>query len=184
MNKQYIQYNLKTKEKHVHQGDIYKEIDILIYNAEGELLEVTFPYVIVASQECDLSQDYDNRCDLNTEKHDKYIPSIIVVAAYLKELFKKGDHLRDINQTMEDHNSARMKLIEQNNNFRYQFLSGCSDYQIPELVVDFKHYYTISRDYFCSKFLDENHYLASLNSIYREHFSSRFGHYLCRIALP
>lgn len=189
-------------EKHnlsrVHQGDIYKNIicprvhyDEL--RKEPILIVEKFPYIVVISQECDLQQDYTNRelnRTLQTENyHGGYIPSILLSPAFLSDTFRSGEHLSSGEKNkkswkIERINSSRWKIIKKNNNFRYHFLAGDLNIQMNDLVVDFKYYYTISREYFYNNFLKRKYYVSSLKPIYREHLSYRFFHYLGRIGLP
>lgn len=53
---------------------------------------------------------------------------------------------------------------------------------IPELVIDFKHYYTIPTEEMYEAY--KENYLASVEPLYREDLSQRFANYLSRIGLP
>lgn len=54
--------------------------------------------------------------------------------------------------------------------------------QLPELVIDFKHYYAIPRDTLFRMYPE--HYLVTINQLFRESLSQRFSNYLSRIGLP
>jgi hypothetical protein len=93
-----------------------------------------------------------------------------------------GTHLEELNLTMEKLNSDRWNLIKTNQNSRYYFLDKQSDLQIPDLVIDFKHYYSIQRDILYKEI--KRHYIGSINELFRECLSQRFAFYLSRIGLP
>jgi len=96
---------------------------------------------------------------------------------------KAGNHLRDlfsINQT--NIGGDQFKKLKQNKDERYHFLSPCDEYQIPELIIDFKIYYTLQVDYIENRYHDC--YLATINELFRELLSQRFTNYISRIGLP
>ena len=78
--------------------------------------------------------------------------------------------------------SKRWKIVQNNQNPRYHFLKGEKMYQVPNIVIDFKHYYTIPRDELYKNY--KNHYIGSINELFREALSQRFAYYLSRIGLP
>ncbi len=178
----------KRENGRVYQGDILRDMLLLemeYVDEEGSgysIIEKKVPYIIVLTQDCDLEQDFNNRAQIS-EKHDKYIDSILVCPAYLAEEFRKGKHLENFGLSMEMWNSKRYDQIKKQNNYRYHYLEGYQPYQIPNLVIDFKHYYTIPRNviYFAKK---NGHYLASLRELFRENLSHRFSYFLSRIGLP
>jgi hypothetical protein len=69
--------------------------------------------------------------------------------------------------------------IEINDNPRYHFLK--SDIDLPDLVVDFKRFFTLPRDEAYS-LLDSRK--ARLDTLFRESVSQRFASFQSRIALP
>ena len=174
-----------------NQGDIYRKLSvpfstIPVQGGSGEEIEITeidYPYAVVLSQECDLEQDYTNRCNAN-EEHDKFLPSILFAPAYLSEKLRYGKHLEEIGMKMQHISSIPWKVVKQNKNYRYHFLDQGLTLGVPELTIDFKHYFTVPRGLFCYQFLNEHHYVASLETLFRETLSIRFGYYLSRIGLP
>lgn len=56
-----------------------------------------------------------------------------------------------------------------------------SGIQVPNLVIDFKHYYTVSRE---KMYNNLNNYFVSSKPLFREQLSQRFAYYLNRIGLP
>lgn len=187
------------------QGDIFKNITIindikLEYDPEGNLEKAAineglYPYAIILTQECDLEQDYLNRKILYEDqrapiakvaeiKHDKYIPMVLLVPAYLAEKLKDGDHLiEEFKQRMERYRGTSWDKILNNENKRYHFLKTNADLNIPNLIIDFKHYFTLSRDVFYEKYLNTS-YLASITILFREELSIRFSNYISRIGIP
>ena len=77
---------------------------------------------------------------------------------------------------------TRWNLINNNEIPRYHHLDRYDDYNIPDLIIDFKHYYTVQR----MRLYEEvsQTYLATVNELFRESLSQRFAQYLSRIGLP
>ena len=178
----------KRNNGRVYQGDILRDMLLLEMQYADDIgskynvVEKNVPYIVVLTQDCDLEQDFNNRNQIS-DKHDKYMESILVCPAYLAEEFRGGNHLEEFGLKMEKWNSKRYKQIKTQNNYRYHYLDGYPPYQIPNLVLDFKHYYTIPRDviYFAK---ENGHYLTSLRQLFREDLSHRFSFFLSRIGLP
>lgn len=185
------QYIFNEKEDRVCQGDIFRDLvyDYRVYKDETGALasdRITLSYVIVLSQDCDLESDYRNRSQKAEEQHtqDKFLHSILVCPAYLADEFRQGVHLKGpgFGLTMEKYNSERWAIIQDKKNERYHYLTADLTLQIPNLVIDFKHCFTIPR----SLIYDSRgkHYIATINELHREALSQRFAYYVSRIGLP
>ncbi len=82
---------------------------------------------------------------------------------------------------MEFYNSAEKKKITQNNNIRYHYIEFSKDILLPPLVIDFKHYFTVSLGNLEEQLTNR---IYSIDPLFRESISNRFAHYLSRIGLP
>lgn len=167
----------------VYQGDILQNLSMksLEYvDGEYNIISIDLPYAVVMTQDCDLEWDYNTRTSVKT--HDKYLPTILICPAYLAQLLKDGTHLKNLGQIMNKWNSDQFKGIKKQNNDRFHYLEEHTNLQVAELVIDFKHYYTIPRNALYQVYTEK--YLASLNQLYREYLSQRFFNYLSRIGLP
>lgn len=169
------------------QGDIIREMKIVewaeVIDNEIIVLERSLPYGAILSQECDLEHDYNNRADLEKCKisTDKFLQMLLVCPAYIAEDVRQGTHLP--NHIMQSFGRDQWKRIKQNNDSRYHFLAEDPEKQVPDLVIDFKHYFTIPRAIAYRDSIKSN-FVASLDDLFREHLSNRFAHYLSRIGLP
>lgn len=173
------------------QGDIYLDVKLIqdimqVETPEGEhewvFNEVTYDYSVVLTQECDLEQDYYYRI-LDKGDQDKYIPMILMVPAYLAESLRYGKHLTGYGQKMQHINSDDWKKVKNNDNKRYHYLKIDTYKNVPELVVDFKHFFTMSRDIIYNKIMNMS-YKVSLTILYREELSQRFCSFISRIGIP
>lgn len=77
---------------------------------------------------------------------------------------------------------TRWKILTQNETPRYHYLSESPELNVTDLVIDFKRYYSVSRDYLYSIF--PKFYFISLKELYREDLSNRFYNFQSRIPLP
>lgn len=186
-------YEKDSKKHGISQGDLFQDFNYVRWaeliegnietdEIEIETDEIEIPFFVVLTQSCDLEKDFEDRNKSEKEKRDKYIQSILVGPAYIADLVRSGKHLEKAGLIMENYNSKRWNIIKKNNNERYHFLERNEELGIPDLVIDFKQYYTIPT-YILYKFY-KNHFVGSLKPLFRENVSHRFAFYLSRIGLP
>jgi hypothetical protein len=180
-------YKHETDKTKILQGDIFNNFDYIgwVEEVDGKIVDIVkiqIPFFVVLTQICDLEQDFNDRTNSNIEKKDKQIQSILVCPAYLAQSVKCGQHLLNLGLTMESYNSDNWRLITTNQNKRYHFLKNEKTLGIPDLVIDFKQYYTIPVQVLYKVL--KKHYVGSLEDLFREDLSHRFAHYLSRIGLP
>jgi hypothetical protein len=178
----------KSTSERYEQGDILRDVTLIQWADVEEdrainVVERTLQYCVIVSQECDLEHDYNNRMNAEKKTEDKYLQSLLVCPAYPADSFKRGEHLKQLGLRMENINSESFKRVAQNNHARYHHLGRHDDFQVPELVVDFKHYMTVPRDILYREQFGPC-YLATLEILFRDSLSGRFAHYLSRIGLP
>lgn len=172
----------------VVQGDILKDIMFVEWDLLGpdpsdvSYITNNLPYIIVLSQDCDLDHDYKNRHNECAEKQDAYLQSILVCPAYLAEDLKAGVHLKGFDLIMEKKGGDNYKKIQRNLDPRYHYLLGDPEFQMPNLIIDFKHYYTLPVNFLYRIY--GSRYVASLEELFRESLCQRFSFYLSRIGLP
>jgi hypothetical protein len=175
--------------KRVRQGDIFSNIPYYEsyneHNGEFELNIYEFPYVIVLTQDCDLEQNASAREKISSTEYlvenDKHIISLLVAPIYNSENFVQGKHLEGIGIKSQTQNSKLKKPIMNNQNQRYHNLEFADDVVVPNSVIDFKHYFSISLSYLES---NQKKRICGIEPLYRELISQRFSNYLCRIGLP
>lgn len=180
-------YYKKQDKQRFCQGDILRDVKVSISSPfewqqqEGDIFDFDLPYCVIMTQDCDLTWDYDGRNNLEEVNNDKFLPTILVCPAYTDESFYKGEHLGG--WKMRAYNSGEVKKIQNNDEInRCHFLIGDSELQIPNLVIDFKHFYTLPTDILYEQY--GGVYLATINELFRERLSQRFANYLSRFGLP
>jgi len=179
-------YEKDTKKYYISQGDIFQNFDYVrwaeLIEGEIEIDKTEIPFFVVLTQSCDLEQDFKDRNKSVNEKRDKYIQSILVCPTYTADSVRMGKHLETFGLIMGSYNRDRWNIIKKNNNERYHFLEKKEDLDLPDLVIDFKQYYTIPTHILYKLYKD--HFVGSLKPLFRESLSHRFAFYLSRIGLP
>ncbi len=176
------------KKSRISQGDIYRNIELIEYVAEKEgkveIPIITFPLVMVLTQECDLEQDYKFRYGrLKKGTQDKYLISVLVSPLYNLEHVLDGEHLSELNLKMEPipRKGTAGNYLFQNERPRYHYIDFPQDITIPPSVIDFKHYFTVNVEYLRKH---KDNFVCRVSPVYREDISQRFASFLSRIGLP
>lgn len=165
----------------VHQGEIISGLEHYEYDpVKSGAVKTVHPYVIVASQECDLLWDYMSRANGEPGKLGHVLIFEAQDAGELRKLLPPG---KDI-----------WKPITKNKNERYGFLEevvmelDSKSTGIPELVVDFIRYFTLPTAELYRQISDPSPESAQrrcrLVTPYREHFQLRAYSFQARVALP
>ncbi len=172
----------------ISQGDILRDVAFELIEEGARVIELTFQYIVVLSQDCDLEEgssllSTDLKCEDSCKIFNQFLHSVLFVPAFPAELLRSGEHIESLYRIKTTRiNRDLWKPIIQNQNSRYHFLPKDNNHQIPDLVLDFKAYYTLPFEYFLSK--HKAHYIATINELFRERLSQRFSNYLNRIGLP
>jgi len=174
------------------QGSLYRDMILVIPGGSLRADKIPFstlemPYAVAMSQECDLALDCEAReKDLSHKPapEDKLLLSVLICPAYRSSLFKEGRHLEDLGMKMHRHSSKPWGVLKNNSNPRYHFMCAWPPLQVPELVIDFKHFHTISTEFLRKVYGGPKHHIARLACPYREELSQRFASYLARIGVP
>lgn len=175
---------IKHRKARIAQGDILRDISFLVgaesKNSTASLDSIELQYAVVMNQDCDLNSDYLSEQDSNG-KGSSSIPSILLCPAYPAEQFFKGEHIAEWN--LQKMNGKLPDKIRKNDELkRYHYIASDTELNIPELVIDFKHFYTIPRDTIYE--IRKSSYIATISELYREELSQRFANFLARIGLP
>ncbi len=184
------------------QGALYRDVETTVVSADVdaqtghvELAVWDFPYSVAMSQECDLAQDESSRMAIQESAsesggededigHDKILLTVLMCPAYPADKLREGKHLVELGRAMENHSSKPWRLIKSNQNPRYHFMARWRSLQVPELVVDFKHFFTVPIELLLHRYGTNKNYVARLAPLYREDLSQRFAAYLARVGVP
>ena len=171
----------KIEEGRIMQGDIFHDIDVIedvIVKDDGsiQLKVITFPLVICLNQDCDLHTDYIHRADNKSGS----LLHLIVAPLFETSSFREGKNWGELMNVGEHINSNMLRIIKNNNDPRYHYVVF-PEIDMPELIIDFKYFFTINRDYLYNRL---DHKVCSVDDLFRELISQRFCDYLSRIGLP
>jgi hypothetical protein len=184
----------------VPQGDRLRQGEILagvvqvcqslatIGEPEIQVEEITYPYVIVLTQDCDLEQDAQLRQKANQDSGDwadtggrQKLKSVLLCEAFpvadLKSMLPPG---KDI-----------WKRVIQNKDERYQCIESvppdldAANLGIPSLGCDFRRFFTVPADELYRRLdLKRMPRRSRLLTPYAEHLQHRFCSFQARIPLP
>jgi hypothetical protein len=112
---------------------------------------------------------------------DKLLPNILILPAYTAAKFRDGKHRGERIKSMQ-WNSDKWSTIKSNQNPRFHYIKLNEKFQVPELVIDFKHVYTLNRELAYKGI--KTFYFISMAELFREQISQRYTNYLGRIGLP
>lgn len=171
----------KLENERIMQGDIFHDISVIedvIAKGDGsvQLKKITFPLVICLTQDCDLHTDYIHRADNRSGS----LLHLIVAPLFEITSFREGKNWGDVMNIGDHINSEKMKSIKQNNDPRYHYVVF-PEKEMPELIIDFKYFFTINRDALYGRI---NQRVCSVDDLFRELINQRFCDYICRIGLP
>ena len=174
-------------EERICQGDIISDVEYIERVTENngilEVSKISFPFVVILTQDCDLAQDHTFR-EEPKETQDKWLISVLVAPLYNAEHVFSGEHLLDIGIKSQPINKKKTDgtLLQQNQKPRYHFLEFPDDILVVPCVVDFKHYFSVPVMYL--RELKKTNFVCTVSELYREDLSHRFATFLSRIGLP
>lgn len=171
----------KIETGRIMQGDIFHNIDVIedvIVKPDNaiQLKKITFPLVICLNQDCDLHTDFIHR----KENKSGSLLHLIVAPLFEISSFRDGKNWGDLMNVGDHINSEKFKSIKNNDNPRYHYLAF-PEKEMPELIIDFKYFFTVNRDALYHRL---DHKVCSVEDLFRELINQRFCDYLSRIGLP
>lgn len=194
-------YLLSSQNGVLRQGEIISGLVQVVAaletigSDEGEKAQKQeYDLAIVVSQDCDLQQDFDSRQN-GTSLHRR-LSDILFCQV------EKADDVRFAtnNAIADEEDKARSSLlksrdvwkkIQENNDFRYQYLRAVEPGQdasregLSPLIIDFSRTFSIPRNEVYRRLeLRSATRRTVLNTPYLEHLAVRFHHFHCRVALP
>lgn len=171
-------YTVSELSEEFRQGEVLSNVmQYRFDSATGEVEAIQHDFVIIASQDCDLYQDFTkNKLGEASDLND-----VLIFQAFDAKAHKAILGGSDI-----------WRRVEKNRDDRYQFLEsipGACDKMgigLPALVVDFKRFFSLSTGELRRQCIAHGGATrrCRLNDLYREHFQSRVAFYLQRVALP
>jgi hypothetical protein len=171
-------YSIDGMTAELRQGEIISGLTQYSYNpSTGDVDALPIGLSIVATQDCDLLQDF-------TKRRDAHVGDLNCILLF------EAQELLEFKKSVPPGKDIWKKII-QNKDERYQALQAISNdidllkIGIPDLVVDFKRLFAISPDDFYNQINSgTTQRRCRLEMPYREHFQNRAAFYLQRVMLP
>ena len=168
----------------VAQCDIFRDIVLVesvdVAGDQMTLSQIKFPFAMCINQGCDLESDIRDREKPQAANSDKALLHLIMLPVFDAEKVLMGTHWGDLYASIPDLGQKR-DYVCQNEVPRYHYLRFPEAEKIGPFIVDFKHFFTVSRDYL---YRNIGNRVCSLADLFRESVSTRFANYLARIGLP
>ena len=171
----------------ISQCDIFQDITVVesirIDGAEVEMKTIAFPYVICLNQDCDLNSDKrDKTINPDANKNCRLL-HLIVAPLFIFDSFIEGTHwggLFDPTPSISIKRTEGQKIMN-NENPRYHYLHFDEESKLPNMIIDFKHFFTVSTEQLYGSL---DHRVCSVDELYREKICQRFAFFQSRIGLP
>jgi len=171
----------------ISQCDIFQDVEIVeglkLNGAIMELRTITFPYIICLNQDCDLLSDVRDKTSSKSTNKNCRLLHLAVAPLFNADSFKEGTHwgeLFDVSDSVTEKSTQWRKIVN-NEDPRYHFLRFNNESHLPDMVIDFKHFFTISTDLLYEKLPQR---ICSMDVLYREKICQRFAFFQSRIGLP
>lgn len=170
----------------IYQGDLFHDIDVIeSINRCGKSIEVNqinFPMVICSNQDCDLNSDERDKQKPGNNRNCRLL-HLIVAPVFNFNNYLNGNHWGDIFDTEKKQKlgDTSVNKIMNNEDPRFHYLCFDNTCGLPEMIIDFKHFFTVSTEYLYQN-LDKR--VRTVDALYREKISQRFAYYISRIGLP
>ena len=178
----------------LRQGEILSDViqvhvgieDLIPEAEERTLEEKKHPQAIILTQDCDLDWDYKAReeDEQGNKLQLKVVPNVLFCELIPIETLL--GQFRDAGIR----GSELLRRIKQNQNERYHCFSDISpaldaaSEGLPALATDFKRVFTVPTNELYFRLQYGTRRRSILQGSYLHHFSSRFGYYCLRVALP
>ena len=171
----------------ISQCDIFHDVTVVenvkLEGAEMEIKRITFPYVICLNQDCDLNSDKRDKDNNPNGNKNCRLLHLIVAPLFVFDSFVEGTHWGEIFEPVQAINIKKTegKKIMNNEDPRYHFLRFNVESKLPDMVIDFKHFFTISTEQMYDSLSNR---VCSIDELYREKICQRFAFFQSRIGLP
>lgn len=172
-------YSADELSAELRQCEILSNVRQWLYDGGQEVSAIIHKFCVIVTQDCDLLWDYESR---QASKTDNHLSGVLLFEAenYETKRFSLG-------AGTEPKNVAR-----QNKNERWQFLPtvpaecDCSGTGIPELLIDFKRFFTLPPQELYRQCQMANGAVRRTRLLvpYREHLQARAAFFMQRVSLP
>lgn len=171
-------YTRTEMSRELRQAEIISGVIQYVYDPVAEEIEpLTYQYVVIISQDCDLLQDFN----ATEDGRGGDLNGVIVYGAIEAGALLAEAGGRDIRKRIMLNKDERYHLLQ-----RVELENDLENAGIPSLIIDFRKLFTLSpKEIYrqCSEGGNAKR-RTRLETPYKEHLQSRAAFYLARIGLP
>lgn len=181
-----------AEDDYVQQGDIFKDVqyicDFKRSDDEIEIVELTFPYVLIVSQSCDmLHASRLISSEINSES--KMMFSVLAVPLFERETIISGAHLQElIEEKIVNFNinptfitEEDKKVIKEGFHYRFHEIDFPEESRIPNSIIDLKSFFTIN---LTSINKIKKQRIGRLNDWASQQIVNKLSAFMARVGLP
>jgi len=177
----------KIESKKLCAGLILKELPAFDSFEKEEKPFTSFPYSIVMTQACDISNYcniYDQLTSMEVSNISRQIiTQIIFCPAFDEDMFVEGKHLlNQYNYQMDKISSKEKEKFKDHQHIRYHYIKSNIE-GIPNFFIDFRQYFSAPAKFIMRLVREEKNGLYKLDHLHYTDLADRFAHYLQRVAL-
>lgn len=175
-----------SQNERICQCDMFHDIEIVERIVEDDIgIEVNklhFPMVVCLNQDCDLSSDARDKQNQDVNRNCRLL-HLVVAPVFNFDSFMTGGHWGSLFDPGKKYkkDGTEIKKIKNNDDPRYHFLHFDEESGMPDMIIDFKHFFSVSTEYL---YQNINKRVRAIDELYREKISQRFAYYISRIGLP
>ena len=181
-----------AENEHVQQGDIFKDVtyifDFKRNDDEIEIIELTFPYVLIVSQSCDMLHA-SRLLSSEIRSESKMMFSVLAVPLFERETIISGKHLQeliekkvmdfDINESFISDEDK--KVIKNGFHYRFHEIDFPEESRIPNSIIDLKSFFTIN---LTSINQMKKQRVGRLNDWASQQIVNKLSAFMARVGLP
>lgn len=187
-----MEINKVSEDDYVQQGDIFKDVtyicDFKRNDDEIEIVELTFPYVLIVSQSCDMLHA-SRLLSGDIKSESKMMFSVMAVPLFERETIISGMHLRElIDEKIMDFNindafitEEDKKVIRDGFHYRFHEINFPEEIQIPNSIIDLKSFFTIN---IMSINQIKKQRVGRLNDWASQQIANKLSSFMARVGLP
>lgn len=181
-----------SEDDYIQQGDIFKDVtyicDFKRNDDEIEIIELTFPYVLIVSQSCDMLHA-SRLLSGDIKSESKMMFSVMAVPLFERETIFSGAHLKElIDEKVLDFsiNEAFItdedkKVIKDGFHYRFHEIDFPEESQIPNSIIDLKSFFTIN---LTSINQMKKQRIGRLNDWASQQIANKLSAFMARVGLP
>ena len=176
----------EKSKKRVASGQLFRNLPVFDSFDKAEKPFASYPFSILISQACDI----DQYCEIYKPENEtqpiadrQAITQVLFCPAFEEDFFFAGTHLeKQYKLVFPPLSNKEKEKYRANHIARFHFIP-LYEAAIPNLIIDFKHYFTLPARFVFSEAIRPGNDIK-LKHLQYTSLADRFAYYLQRVALP